>query len=39
MLHGSLTIVFVVISIILGIRIMSGYIERNRSEFLLFGIF
>ena len=38
-LHGSLTILFVVISIILGIRIMSRYFERKRIEFLLFGIF
>jgi hypothetical protein len=38
-LHGSLTIIFVVISIILGIRIMSRYSEHKRSEFLLFGIF
>ncbi|MFX1389943.1 MAG: hypothetical protein ACFE9Z_07780 [Promethearchaeota archaeon] len=38
-LHGSLTIVFVVISIILGIRIASRYRELKRNEFLLFGIF
>ncbi|MFX0008449.1 MAG: hypothetical protein ACFFA7_11805 [Promethearchaeota archaeon] len=38
-LHGSLTIVFVVISIILGIRIASRYPKLKRIEFLLFGIF
>jgi hypothetical protein len=38
-LHGSLTIVFVVISIILGIRIASRYLKLKRNEFLLFGIF
>lgn len=38
-LHGSLTIVFVVISIILGIRIASRYPKLKRNEFLLFGIF
>jgi len=38
-LHGSLTILFVVISVILGLRIMSRYFERKRIEFLLFGLF
>ncbi|MFX1378205.1 MAG: hypothetical protein ACFFA4_03855 [Promethearchaeota archaeon] len=38
-LHGSLTILFVVISIILGLRIVSRYFELKRNEFLLFGIF
>ncbi len=38
-LHGSLTIIFVVISIILGLRIASRYSETKKSQFLLFGIF
>lgn len=38
-LHGSLTILFVAISIFLGIRIASRYFEHKRNEFLLFGIF
>jgi len=38
-LHGSLTIVFVAISIIIGIKIILKYFEVKKSEFLLFGIF
>ena len=38
-LHGSFTIVFVFISVILGIRIASRYRKIKRTEFLLFGIF
>ncbi|MFX1567703.1 MAG: hypothetical protein ACFFCV_04965 [Promethearchaeota archaeon] len=38
-LHGTLTIIFVVISIILGIRIASRYRVLKKKQFLLFGIF
>ena len=38
-LHGTLTIIFVVISIILGLRIASRYRVVKKNQFLLFGIF
>ncbi len=38
-LHGTLTIVFVVISIFIGLRIISRYFVLKKNQFLLFGIF
>jgi len=38
-LHGTLTIVFVIISILIGLRIISRYFKLKKSQFLLFGIF
>lgn len=38
-LHGTLTIIFVFISIYLGVRIASRYRVLKKNQFLLFGIF